>query len=38
MIALMTHRLAEADAHLARRNTMSLFSIMRTDSADRRGD
>ena len=37
MIALMTHRLAEADAHLACHNTMSLFSIMRTDSADWRG-
>ena len=29
--ALMTHRLAEADAHLACRNTMSLLSTMRTD-------
>jgi hypothetical protein len=42
MIALMTHRLAEAaelsDATKACRNTMSLVSIMRTDSADRRGD
>ena len=37
MIALMTHRLAEADAHLACHNTMSLFSIMRTDFAARRG-
>jgi len=37
MIALMTHRLAEAaelsDAHLACRNTMSLLPLMRTDFA-----